>query len=223
MKHLFHKQSILIFIAFCIFSSCKLTGDFAIVKRRHTNGYFVTIPSLVEYANNNTSHHKERIYSPQTSEATVHADNIDVIPSKNPIASTEIVKQEKALSQSNTNDEPHHMLKPIKDDIIYKGKPQDTGKTVRYIFQGHDKIFEWVSITGLIGNLLVPFFYTNFGFFLAMFIFSILALICSFIGFNRFENHPSYFKGKVFAIIGIIFGIFVVAIFCFIAIFGLYK
>ena len=30
----------------CIFTSCKLTGDFAIVKRQHAGGYYIQTPSF---------------------------------------------------------------------------------------------------------------------------------------------------------------------------------
>jgi len=53
MRHTFHRQNITLIISLLIMTSCNMTKDFTIVKRKYMKGYHVEIPSILETKNKN--------------------------------------------------------------------------------------------------------------------------------------------------------------------------
>ncbi len=206
VKHLFHKQTILLFITFCIFSSCKLTGDFAITKRKHANGYYIETPSFVQNSINKSNHPTKRNHLPEEIETPVLADSDNTIATIVSINPAEKIKDDQIIYQANGTKESRFHIKPIEGNSTYKGTARDTGKVTHYIFpkrqvDGYSLIG---FIVGLIDIPLTMAALTNGFMSSAVLLLILLQLLCTvfgFIGLQRIIKYESIGKGFAYSAI----------------------
>ena len=209
VKHLFHKQSILLFIAFCLITSCKLTGDFTITKRKHANGYYIETPSLVQNTVNKSTHQRNRIHLSEAIEAPALADSDNTLARINSIYPFEKTKEEKIFLQANASNKSSFRIKPIEGDPIYKGTPTDTIKTTHYIFPKRQ--LEGYSLIGFLVSIIdIPLTmaaltngFISIGVFILILL-QVLSLIFAVVGLYRIRKNGSI--GRGFAVAAVILG-----------------
>lgn len=118
MKRLISKQSLIFAITLCIITSCKLTGNFAIVKRQHTNGYYIQMPSFVKNSDSKSTPVTKHTKQPETVKIITTTDNDSLIASVNTTPLIETAPQAKTITQAKINYAPQNIIKTITSDII---------------------------------------------------------------------------------------------------------
>jgi len=234
MKPLFRIQYFLLAIALCIITSCKMTGNFAIVKRQHGNGYYIQTPSFVKNSDNRTTQIKNSAEQSETDQTATDEDNL--IASINAMPLAETAQEAKAV----TNDTylPQYALKYVVRDSSKKktsapvnknapGKPANpiTKKTQENPATNKppepakdDRKLDWVSVTGFalcmfalaLAPVDIAIAATSgvIAFWLAVFagLCFLTGLGFSFTGYNRVSDVTKKLKGKGFALTGVILG-----------------
>jgi len=234
MKQLFSKQYFILAIALCIITSCKLTGNFAIVKRQHEKGYYIEMPSIVKNNGSITAQAKKQAKQLKTEQSATVDDNF--IASVDAMSLVQIEQEAKAIT--NDNYMRLYTINAIARDSSKKKPPAPPNKNV----QGKatnpvnnktqanttnnkppepkkdDRKLDWVSVTGfalcLFALALTPvdiaMIATASG---VAAIVGVLAGLClltgiafSFTGFNRISDVAKKLKGKGFALTGVILG-----------------
>jgi hypothetical protein len=226
MKNFFYKQYIILFIALCIITSCKLTGDFVIVKRNHSNGYYIETPSLVQNADCKTTHFNKRIRPLEIENAIINNNTKkDIIASINPAPIIEKANSEKTISQMKFCEEPQYLKTPVKGDTVIKKKTHNTFKELsdnnkNLVDVNKYDVFSLLAfILVCIAYLLLPLWFIGLTGILHRLLtitiyFPLLGIILGFIGLHRIKKNPDILKGKGLAktaiIIGFLFYIFLV-------------
>ncbi|MGD0710536.1 MAG: hypothetical protein ABR968_05085 [Bacteroidales bacterium] len=227
MKPLFSKQYLLLAIALCIITSCKMTGNFAIVKRQHEKGYYIETPSFVKNIDSRTTQAKKHAKQPETDKPILNNENDNLIASVNATPSDETAQ----LAKTITNDDyaPQYAIKFIARDSSKKkapGKPMKkmpptstnsvTNKTPENPtnnkspeLQKEDRKLDWVSVTGFglcILGLALTFAAISITPYLAILagLCLLAGIIFSFKGYNRISDVKNKLKGKGFALTGLI-------------------
>jgi hypothetical protein len=233
MKYYFPKQYIILFTTLCIFTSCNLTGNFAIVKRQHTKGYYIQTPSFLQNSNSKTVQLKKKIGT-AVETASVKEDTENLIASTNSIPLAEVVKPGKIIPQVNFNakQQYNNKIKPIGKDTIKKNNSSsETSKKTVDKTSDNDKKMDWVSLTAFIlccvGCLLAPFmFFSSIFDYTVLLDYSIcyplVGIILGFIGKHRTKKNYERLKGKDFAIAAILMGFLYYIVLIAIVIIGMY-
>jgi hypothetical protein len=104
-------------------TSCKLTGNFAIVKRQHTNGYYIQMPSFVKNSDSKTIKVTKHVTQTEAVKTVVKTDNDYLIASVNATPLIESKPQVKTITQSTINYVPKNNVKIIKSDLVKRKEP----------------------------------------------------------------------------------------------------
>jgi hypothetical protein len=113
MKILFSKQNVILAILLCIVASCKLTGDFAVVKRQHSNGYYIQTPSFVKKSDIKTTPVAKHTKQPVDVKTVIKPDNDNLIASVNAMPLVETKPQSKTIAQATINFASQYNLRTI--------------------------------------------------------------------------------------------------------------
>ena len=233
-KQFSSKQYLLLAITLCIITSCKLTGNFAIVKRQHENGYYIETPSFVPNCDSRTTQVTKNAKKIETKQQLINDDNLMASANANPLAESAL--QAKTISSEYYS--PEYKIKAVARDSSKKKAPVPPNKNVQGKATNHannnvpgntitnktpekpkdDRKLDWVSVTGfalcLFALALAPvniaLAATSSG---IVAILALLAILCfltgiafSFTGYNRVMDVAKKLKGKGFALTGVILG-----------------
>lgn len=172
MKRLPSKQYLILAITLCIITSCKMTGNFAIVKRQHEKGYYIETPSFVKNNDNRTTKVKkldkqseseqlvtdnfiasvnDAPFVEKEQEARTIINNNYVSPySVNAVARDSSkkkipsapIKNVQGKAPSSTNNKPSNSPNNTVKENPATNKPSEPQKD--------DRKLDWVSVTGFI-------------------------------------------------------------------------
>jgi hypothetical protein len=216
MNKNFFKQYIILFIPLCIITSCKLTGDFVVARRNHTNGYYIETPSLVQNKKAKPNPFTKRIQPSEKEKAFIKNDTENLVAS---IISTPLIEMtisEKGLSETNVKDESQYTKTPVKGDTAKKNKTINTTKKISHTNAvADDKKYDVFSLLAFIlvgfAFLLIPLWFVEMSQQLINLIsiteiFPLLGIILGFIGLHRVKKEPKKLRGKGFALAAVIMG-----------------
>jgi hypothetical protein len=198
-------------------TSCKLTGNFAVIKRQHSNGYYIQTPSFVKNSDSKTTSVTKHIKQPEPIKTVIKPDNDNLI-----------------AATGNSNIPQIYQPKPtikVYECTNEKECENKAAKIVRSIINKHTVAFpigktddkpkvHWAALAGFICGLLAPIpymFYIILGGTLAylgipIILFSFGALFLSSYGLRKINTEPIKYKGRAFAITGLVLGLIVIAV-----------
>lgn len=212
MKKIQIFQAITVFLILIFVSSCKTSSDVVsnglIQKRKYTKGYYVK-------SNKQTKSKKEKRIVSKSIEEQVVAN----IPAIQPDVRTEVVRIETS-KRDNTSKQKRKSLNDeriaitLKDilgeskNVTSKKLTKINQKIARKFSQQDPLIHNYTPANRKLEPLgLVSFFSALIGLFFAGILFGTAAVVLSIISLNKFSKNPGMYKGKGWAIIGLILGI----------------
>jgi hypothetical protein len=231
MKISNHIKYLSLFIVVCIISSCKLTGNFAVVKRQHSDGYYLQIPSLIQKNNTVELKKRNKFYIGKNTICKNKPENTTTLNNTSALAETE--KPQKKILQSYINKAPESFLKHNGKDSSKKKTPTDTSKRTitkpSENIQTTDPFAKAALITSIPPYILLPLSFAVSIFYHGAFpdiligllsfsslILPLLAIIFGIIGLRRIKKNPEKLNGKSLAraaiIVGSLFYVFFIAV-----------
>lgn len=208
----------IILSALSILASCKLTGNFAIVKRQHAGGYYLQIPSFVKNSNSSATQLKKHVRSFEKIKPVIISGNDNLIASVStpPIigpATHEVVNFDKqsvvkaiardTIKKEKVSGSSHHISKD--------GKKMDSDSLIAFILICVDYLLALmlfinsIAPIGIISGIFSAIFVSNYAVIVAL-LSPILGIILGFVGKHHINKDPVHLKGIKFARKAIIMG-----------------
>jgi len=198
-----------IVILFLMITSCNITGEFSLTKRKYTKGYQLKTPELAD----NKKTHKDRNDNQQSEakRSTSEIEKNDFIASSETNSIVEFVNIEKPITIININDIKNDDTQPFttnsKKTFDFKSSktckndsiPPKTNNIHSMIgffsccFSYIVLPFQLIGLTGPSMTLL------GIGLNMIIFLAPIFAVVFGYIGLRKIKKNPEKFKGKTFA------------------------
>jgi hypothetical protein len=214
MKHLFCFRNIVLLIVLCSLSSCNLTGDLFVEKRKYTQGYYLAAPSASKKTVHKISHSKKHDRPAQAEAAEPAADNMVV--SADPKFYPGITTSDQSSSPPEFNSVPPDTIRSVKagtkDKMVQKVRtltPEKPGAPD----EKKTDIFSIVALAAACFSYsLVPLMFVSMAsalmsiFTVIIFGSPLVAIALGIIGLIWIKRNEDKLKGKKFAIAAIILG-----------------
>ena len=201
-----------VFLILVFVSSCKTSSDVVsnglIQKRKYTKGYYVK-----SIKKNKTKHEKIVISK------SIEEPAIEDIPAIHPDVRTEVArvetsKRDKTSKQKRKSLNDDRITITLKDilgeskNVTNKKLFKLNKRITRKFSQQDPPIHNYTPANRKLEALgLVSFFSALVGLFIAGLLFGTAAVVLSIISLNKFSKNPGMYKGKGWAIVGLILGI----------------